>query len=318
MNPTPTSLFSRRHFLGTAGLATASLWLGSNRLGAEEAGVVQTMRQGGATDVVKAFPVRNKITALIGSGGNVGVLSGVDGKVLIDAGLAGSQPQITEALGKLGGEPVKHLINTHWHFDHTDGNEWLHKSGATIHAQENTLKRMSTNTRVEAWNFTFPPASAGALPTEIIGKSQVLKLNGETLEIEYHPGAHTDTDLTVYYRESDVFQTGDIFWNGHYPFIDYSTGGSVNVMIQAVENILKKIGDKTAVIPGHGPVGDKASLTEYHQVMSAIRDKVASLKKAGKSLDEIIAAKPTAAYDSKWGGFVINGSLFTKLVYAGV
>jgi glyoxylase-like metal-dependent hydrolase (beta-lactamase superfamily II) len=210
------------------------------------------------------------------------------------------------------------LINTHWHFDHTDGNEWLHSIGAEITAHENTRKHLAETTRVEDWDFTFPPAPAGALPTKVFTKDETLHLNGATLALKCYKPAHTDSDISVDFTDADILHCADTFWNGYYPFIDYSTGGSINGMIRAAEANVARATEKTIVIPGHGPIGNKSQLIEFRDMLVAVRDKVSALKKQGRALQEAIEAKPTAYYDAKWGGFVINGDFFTKLVYEGV
>ena len=190
---------------------------------------------------------------LEGSGGNIAVLTGPDGKVLVDAGIAVSRPQVAAALAELGPEPVTHLINTHWHFDHANGNEWLHELGPQILAQENTLKHLSTMQRVEDWDYDFAPLSAAALPTDVFATERTLKLNGTTLALKYYGPAHTDSDISVQFTEADILHTGDTFWNGIYPFIDYSTGGSIDGSIRAADADLAATTDKTIIIPGHGP-----------------------------------------------------------------
>jgi glyoxylase-like metal-dependent hydrolase (beta-lactamase superfamily II) len=255
---------------------------------------------------------------LEGSGGNIVVLTGRDGKLLVDAGITASRPRITEAFASLSDDPVKHLINTRWHFDHTDGNEWLHSIGAEITAHENTRKHLSVTTRVEDWNFTFPPATAGALPTKLFNSEQTLHLNGATLASKCYPPAHTDSDISVHFTDADIIDVADTLWNGHFPFIDYSTGGGIDGMIRAAEANVAKVTDKTIVIPGHGRIGNESQLVEFRDMLVSVRDKVSTLKREGKSLEEVVAAKPTADYDAKWGGFVIDGNFFTRLVYAGV
>jgi glyoxylase-like metal-dependent hydrolase (beta-lactamase superfamily II) len=276
------------------------------------------IRNAAATAKINVTKLRGNVSVLEGSGGNISVLTGRDGKVLIDAGITASRTQITEALASLSDEPVKHLINSHWHFDHTDGNEWLHSIGAEITAHENTRKRLSVTTRVEDWNFTFPPAPPGALPTKLFNSEQTLHVNGATLALKEYPPAHTDSDISVHFPDADIIHVADTLWNGHYPFIDYSTGGSIDGMIRAAEANVAKATDKTIVIPGHGSISKKSQLIEFRDMLVAIREKVAALKKQGKSRDEVVAAKPTLNYDAKWGGFVISGDFFTRLVYAGV
>jgi len=277
---------------------------------------VITIRNAAATAKIIVHKLRGNLSVLEGSGGNITVLTGRDGKVLVDTGI--TRPRVEDALASLSDDPVKHLINSHWHFDHTDGNEWLHSIGAEITAHQNTRKHLSVATRVEDWNFTFPPVPADALPTKIITIDETLHLNGATLELKCYGSAHTDSDISAQFQEDNVISVADTLWNGQYPFIDYGTGGSLDGMIRAAEANVANTDDETIVIPGHGPIGNKSQLIEFRDMLVAVREKVANLKKQGRSRDEVVAAKPTADYDAKWGGFVINGDFFTKLVYAGV
>jgi glyoxylase-like metal-dependent hydrolase (beta-lactamase superfamily II) len=318
MKTKPTHRVSRRHFISSSVVATAGVWLMPRQLFAGAESPVITIRNAAKTAKISVTKLRSNVSVLEGSGGNIAVLTGRDGKLLVDAGIPGTKPRITEALTSLSNDRVKHLINTHWHFDHTDGNEWLHSIGAEITAHENTKKHLATTTRVEDWNFTFPSAPAGALPTKIVTADETLHLNGATLALKSYGSAHTDSDISVEFTDADILHVGDTFWNGHYPFIDYSTGGSIDGMIRATEANVARAGDKTVVIPGHGPIGNKSELVEFGDMMVAIREKIAGLKKQGKSRDEVVVAKPTADYDAKWGGFVVNGDFFTRLVYAGV
>ncbi len=176
----------------------------------------------------------------------------------------------------------------------------------------------TVSTRVEGWSYTFPPAPAGAIPTTVFDDEHHVHHNDTRIASKYYGPAHTDGDISVLFEEADIIHVGDTWWNGFYPFIDYSTGGSINGMIQATERNLTIVTDKTIIIPGHGPVGNKAGLTEYYDMLVAIRDNVAELKKQGKSLSETIAAKPTAGYDTKWGQFLMTPAIFTGLVYSGV
>jgi len=311
-------LVSRREFLTSASWAAAAAWIAPRALLAQEASPVTVIRGAAATATITVQKLRGNISVLAGSGGNIAVLPGRDGKLLVDAGITASRPRIMEALAGISADPVKHLINTHWHFDHTDGNEWLHSVGAEITAHANTRKHLSETTRVEGWHFTFPPSPSGALPTKTFEKSQRLKVNGTTLVLDHYAPAHTDSDISVHFTDADILHVGDTWWNGYYPFIDYSTGGSIGGSIRAAEANVARVTEKTIIIPGHGPVGDKAQLIQFRDMLLTVRDTVAALRKQGKSLQEVVAAKPTAAFDSKWGGFVIDGATFTALVYAGV
>ena len=221
-------------------------------------------------------------------------------------------------MASLNADPIKHLVNTHWHIDHTDGNDWLHSAGAAITAHDNTRKHLSVATRVEGWNYTFPAAPPGALPETTFAMDYEMRQNDTRIVLRHYPPAHTDSDISVYFTDADVVHVGDTFWNGFYPFIDYSTGGSIDGSIRAAEANLAAITGNTIVIPGHGPVGGKSDVAEFRDMLVAVREKVAALKKHGKSLDEIVAAKPTAAFDAKWGQFLITPAAFTGLVYQGV
>jgi len=309
--------FSRRRFLVSTGILTVATCLHPRSLFAESENIVLTARKRAETAAITVQNLRGNVTALLGSGGNIGVLSGQDGKLIIDSGYSPSRGKITEALAGLSPEPIKHLVNSHWHFDHTDGNEWMHSDGAIILAHENTKKHLSTTTRVEAWDFTFPAAPAGSIPAEVIDKEKTLSINNSNVVLACYGPSHTDGDLSAYFVEPDVLHCGDTWWNGHYPFIDYSTGGNIKGMIKAAEWNLAKASEKTIVIPGHGQIGGKPELTEYRDMLVTVHDKVAALKKEGKTLEETIAAKVTTAYDSKWATSFLTGDLFTKLVYTG-
>jgi glyoxylase-like metal-dependent hydrolase (beta-lactamase superfamily II) len=309
---------SRRRFLTSSGLATTVALLAPRQLFAQGDGLVETARKTAAAATITVQALRGNVSVLMGAGGNIAVLPGREGKLVIDAGFAGARPKITDALASISSDPVKHLINTHWHFDHTDGNEWLHSAGAAILAHENTRKHLSNTTRVEGWKFTFPPAPAGAIPTAVFQDERTVHLNGATIALKHYAPAHTDSDIYAHFTDVDILHVADTFWNGYYPFIDYSTGGSIDGMIRATEANLAKVTDKMIVIPGHGAVGNKSQLTFYRDLLASVRDKVATLKKQGRSLDEIVAAKPTAATDAKWGGGFMSPAMFIGLVFEGV
>lgn len=318
MNTKLDPSISRRHFLVSTSMATTVALLAPRHVFAQDEGLVQTARKTAAAATINVQKLRGNISVLLGAGGNIAVLTGRDGKLLVDAGYAGARPKITSALASISSDPIKHLINTHWHFDHTDGNEWLHSAGAAILAHTNTRKHLSSTTRVEGWNFTFPPAPAGAIPSQVFDDERTLQLNGTTIALKHYAPAHTDSDISVHFTEANILQVGDTFWNGYYPFIDYSTGGSIDGMIRATDANLAKVTDTMIVIPGHGPVGDKSQLAFYRDLLVSTREKVAALKKEGKSLDEIVAAKPTAATDAQWGSGFRSPKDFIGDVYQGV
>jgi glyoxylase-like metal-dependent hydrolase (beta-lactamase superfamily II) len=314
---------SRRRFclccVASTTFAATGGWLRPSQVFAQARSAVDIIRSAAATTPITVHRLRGNVSVLEGSGGNIAVLPGPDGKLLVDAGITASRPRIKEALAGLGDQPIKHLINTHWHFDHADGNEWLNQEGATILAHENARKHLMSAQRVEDWNFDFPPSPSRAVPTETMTAEKTIHLNKTALFLKHYPNAHTDGDITVSLPEPDILHTGDIYWNGIYPFIDYSTGGSIDGTISAAGAVLAVAGNETIIIPGHGqPVSNKRELKDYHDMLVAVRDNVAGLKKKGRSLDETVAAKPTADFDAKWGQFVINPAFFTKLVYEGV
>jgi len=318
MNTNLDSGISRRRFLTFTSLATTIAVLAPRDLFAQDDGLVQRARKTAAAGTITVQKLRGNVSVLMGAGGNIAVLPGRDGKLLIDAGFAGARRKITEALASISSDPIKHLINTHWHFDHTDGNEWLHSAGAAILAQEKTRKHLSTTTRVEGWNFTFPPAPAGAIPAEVFENERMVHLNGTTIALKHYAPAHTDSDISVHFTDADILHVADTFWNGYYPFIDYSTGGSIDGMIRATEANLARVTDKMIVIPGHGAVANRSQLVFYRDLLVGTRDKVDALKKQGKSLDEIIAAKPTAATDAEWGNGFRSPKDFIGDVFQGV
>jgi glyoxylase-like metal-dependent hydrolase (beta-lactamase superfamily II) len=323
MTKSQFSEISRRGFclccLGLAGLTTTGRGLSPRRAFAEARGLVSSIKDSAAVSPIVTHKLRNNISVLEGSGGNVAVLTGPDGKVLIDAGISVSRPQMTKALAELGADPITHLVNTHWHFDHADGNAWLNSMGAKIIAQENTRKYLSQVQRVEDWDYNFLALPPNGIPSEVFANEHALKLNGESIALKHYGPAHTDSDIAVSFGEADVVHVADTFWNGSYPFIDYSTGGSIDGMIAACDANLAATTDRTIIIPGHGkPVSNKAELQEFRDMLVAVREKVATLKKKGMTRDETVAAKPTAAFDAKFGNFVIDPAFFARLVYDGL
>ena len=281
----------------------------------EEGSPVTTIIQAAVNSPVTVRKLRNNISLLEGSGGNICAFTGAEGQLLVDGGIDVSKQKITRVLAGLSDKPLRHLINTHWHFDHASGNEWLHAAGATITGHVNTKKRLMQTLRVEDWNYTFKPAPAGALPTTVFEQEHTMSFNGETLHLTYYAPAHTDSDIAVHFEQADILHVGDTWWNGYYPFIDYSSGGRLAGMLAAATANLERVSDKTMIVPGHGPVGNKAQLRQYRDMLFDVQQKIATLKEQGLSLPDVVARKPTKAYDAKWGNFVINGDFFTSLVY---
>lgn len=318
MQATARPSFSRSAQCAFLLAAAAALAAVPMRARAQAPSPVIKINEAAAKAEISVEPLRGGLSVLMGSGGNITVLSGKDGKLMVDAGIAVSQARIEEALAKLGPGKIKYLINTHYHWDHTDGNKWVQQSGATIIAHKNTLKHVAESTRVEDWNFTFDPLPEAARPKVLVDKEKTITFDGGKVIMKNFGIGHTDSDIWVYFAKADVLVLGDIFWNGVYPFIDNAHGGGIKQAIRWADDALKQAGPKTIVVPGHGPVGDRAALLEFRNMLVRIRDNVATLKKQGKSLDQIVAAKPTAAFDAKFGKFVIDPDFFTRLVYAGL
>ena len=310
---------SRRQFVVAGGLTAAAACLAPRRLISQTSSIVPGAFKEAATTKVTVQNLRRNISILLGAGGNIAVLTGPDGKLVVDAEIVTARPNVSKALASINADPIKQLINTHWHFDHTGGNEWIHEAGASILAHENSRKHLSEATFVGGnFQYTFPAAPAGAIPSTVFQDEHTLHINNTTLMLKHYLPAHTDSDISVHFPEADILHTGDTFWNRDYPFIDYWTGGSIDGQIRAAEANIAKVTDKTIVIPGHGAVGSKADLVLFRDVLVEIRDKVAALKKQGKSLPEVVAAKPGARYDAEWGSLFQNPSDFVALVYQGV
>ncbi|PTR34145.1 glyoxylase-like metal-dependent hydrolase (beta-lactamase superfamily II) [Luteibacter sp. OK325] len=270
------------------------------------------------TAQIDTTPLRGSLSMLSGSGGNITVLTGKQGKLMVDAGIAVSRPRIEAALAAISSAPIKYLINTHYHWDHTDGNPWVRDDGAIIIATAGTVKRVSTATRVDDWDFTFPALPARAVPTEVLTANKTYHFDGQTVEVRLLDPSHTDTDLYVVFKEANVASLGDLFWNGVYPFIDNENGGGIDGMIKSDDAILATLNDDVILVPGHGPVGNKKQFRDFRDMLAGVRDKVSALKKQGKSRDEVVAAKPTAQYDAVYGHFVIDPDFFTRIVYDGL
>jgi glyoxylase-like metal-dependent hydrolase (beta-lactamase superfamily II) len=258
----------------------------------------------------------NNLTLLSGPGGNVVVLHGSDGLIVVDTFAAPAWPRLEESLKALGGgAPVTFVIDTHWHFDHTDNNAPLHAAGATVVAHENTKRRMSAPQHIEMLNLDFPASPVGALPQRVFTDRFGMKANGEELKVTHVAPAHTDTDVIVRFERANVLHAGDVFFNGRYPLIDWSTGGRVDGMIAACDRLLSLANADTKIVPGHGSLAVKADLVKYRDMLATAADRVRKLKAAGRTLDESIAAKPFTDLDGAWGSGRFKGDDFVKIVY---
>lgn len=264
---------------------------------------------------VQAQDLGHGIHMLIGAGGNIGVSAGEDGVFLVDDQYAPLTDKILAAVGKISDQPVRFVLNTHWHGDHTGGNENMGKKGALIVAHDNVRRRMSTEQFLELFNQKVEPSPEVALPVVTFAEGVSFHVNGEEIHAFHMPNGHTDGDSVVHFKGADIVHMGDLFFNGMYPFIDTSSGGSIDGMIAAADQVLGMVTDSTKIIPGHGPLGSKADLQAYRDMLQGVRDAVAALVKEGKSLDEVKAAAPTQAFDEKWGGGFMKAEVFVPIVY---
>jgi len=260
---------------------------------------------------IQTQSLAENLTLLSGPGGNVVVLHGADGLVVVDTFVAGVWPKLEESLTAIG-RPVKFVINTHWHLDHTDNNAPLRAAGATIIAHENTKRRMREPHHMPMLEIDVAASPAAALPQRVFKGDYAL----DGIKVTHVAPAHTDSDVIVQFERLNVLQTGDVFFNGRYPFIDWSTGGRIDGMIDAANRVLGLVAVDTKIVPGHGRVATKTDLEQYRDMLVTARDRVGRLKAAGKSLEESIAAKPLTDLDAVWGNGRFKGDDFVKIVYS--
>jgi cyclase len=265
---------------------------------------------------IETIPVAKGVYMLVGRGGNIGLSIGQDGAFLIDDQYAPLTDRILKAISAVTDKPIRFLVNTHWHMDHTGGNENIGKGGTIIVAHDNVRKRLEKGQFMKVFNANIPPAPPKALPVITFGDSVTFYWNNETLEVLHPKPAHTDGDAVIYFKNANVVHIGDLFFNGIYPFIDAESGGSLEGVIAGVDEVLGRIDDNTKVIPGHGPLGNKADLTAYRDMLATVHERIIKLIKEGKNIDEIVAAKPTADYDARWGGGFLKPDQWVKIVYS--
>jgi len=264
---------------------------------------------------VKVVPVAGGVSMLVGEGGNIAVTTGKDGVFLVDDQFAPLLPKIRAAVKTLGDGPIRFVVNTHFHGDHTGNNAQLGEAGAVILAQENVRKRLGMERVNSRTGERTPPAPPAAWPLVTYADGVTLYLNGDELEVTHVARAHTDGDSIVRFRKANVVHMGDTFFKGSYPFIDVDSGGSIDGVIAAADRVLASIDAGTKLIPGHGPLGTKAELQSYREMLAGIRDRVKALIAQGKTLDQVIAARPTAQWDATWGGGFMKPDIFVGFVH---
>jgi|SRR5215471_1480959 len=257
----------------------------------------------------------NRTYLLQGEGGNITVAVADDGVIMVDSQFAPLHGKIEAAIAALTSQPVRYLVITHFHRDHTGGNEAFGSEGATIVAHENVKIRLASGTRNGLTGAEVPPAPVIALPKETYRDTMTLRLRGRIAELRHPANIHTDGDTYVYLQDANILVAGDIVFFGRYPNIDFAYGGSIDGMIRGVDELMQLAKDDTKIVPGHGPVGNKAMMREYRQMLVEARDRIAKLKAAGKTEDEIVAARPNADYDAKFGVDARAIGNFIRVVY---
>lgn len=264
---------------------------------------------------IRTLAAGQGVYLLMGDGGNIALSVGDDFAFLVDDQYTELSQKILAAVKAVTGKPIRFLVNTHWHFDHSGGNENMSNAGIIIVAHDNVRRRMSTEQFIAAFNMKVPPSPKAALPVVTFTQSVAFHNGGETIHVVHVPPAHTDGDAIVHFVRANTLHMGDTFFNGRYPFVDLSSGGSFEGVIGAVNAAMAYVNDSTKVIPGHGALAGKAELVAYRDVLTKIRDKVAALIKAGKTKEQVIAAKPSAEWDATWGSGFMNPATFLGIVY---
>tara|TARA_R110002110_G_scaffold415737_2_gene654589 strand:+ start:686 stop:1630 length:945 start_codon:yes stop_codon:yes gene_type:complete len=273
--------------------------------------------QGSSEVAIEAVKLNERLTLLSGvngfTGGNVVVSNGDDGMLVIDDKIPQMTGKLIEELNKIGGmSSLKFVLNTHWHFDHAGGNAELGKT-ATIIAHANTRKRMSTEQKLDAFKMVLPPSPKSALPVITFDQSLSIHFNGEELKLIHFPASHTDTDAVVYFSKSKLLHTGDLFFNGMFPFVDVQNGGNVLNMTKSVAQLIEMYPEDVKIVPGHGPLASLKDLRDFHKMLVVTTANVVAMADAGKTLDEIKAAGVPKQYE-KWSA-IIDAATWNSLIY---
>ncbi len=263
---------------------------------------------------IQTIKVADGVYMLRGAGGNIGISAGEDGILMIDTQFAELMEKIKSAIAEINRGPIRIVLNTHWHYDHTYGNEPLAKSGALIMAHENTRMRMKSEQTFPDFDMDIPVFPKAALPLVTFYDSLTLHFNGEEIQVIHIENAHSDGDIVIFFRKANVMQTGDIYFSVLYPFIDVSHGGSIDGVIAAADKILGIVDENTKIIPGHGPLSNREGLKKYRDMLITLRDRIQSQIEEGKTLEEVIASNPTADFD-KIKAQSVPPEMFVKIVY---
>jgi glyoxylase-like metal-dependent hydrolase (beta-lactamase superfamily II) len=263
---------------------------------------------------VGTVKVTDGVYMLIGNGGNIGVSVGEDGVLLIDSLMPPQYEQVKAAVAGISDGPVRFVINTHFHFDHAGGNELFRKDGAMILGHDNVRKRMQEEWSHWSLGYKIPPFPETALPDATFNDSAILRFNGDEIYALHVENAHTDSDAIIFFKKANVVHMGDLCFAGGYPFIDVPHGGSTEGYISALDKVLNMIDDDTKVIPGHGPLSNRKELQAYRNMLSTVRDRIAEHVEEGKTLEEVLEAKPTADFDEQFSK-QMPAEAFVKIVF---
>jgi glyoxylase-like metal-dependent hydrolase (beta-lactamase superfamily II) len=264
---------------------------------------------------IKVTDLGDNMHMLEGLGGNITVAVARDGIIMVDSEYAPLHDKIKAAIATISKLPIKYVIDTHYHGDHTGGNEPFANDGAIVVAQDNVRKRLEEGTTNGLTGAKTPPATKYALPSDTYTNFSKIRLSGRVADLKHIANAHTDGDTYVWFKTANVLSTGDTFTNGRYPNIDIANGGNINGMIAATDAYLKLTNAKSRIVPGHGPLADRAALVAYRMMLVTARERMAALVKQGKSESEVIAAKPFADLDVKWAPTELAGQNFVRVVY---
>ncbi len=283
----------------TAIAVATTLWLAANALAQQQPPAAPPPIDFSKVEI-KTTDLGDNVYMLEGQGGNITVAVAKDGIIMVNGEFAALHDKIKAAIAAISNLPIKYLINTHFHGDHTGGNQPFAKDGATVVAEINVKTRLTAGTTNGLTGAKTPPAQADALPAKTYTGAFKLRLDGRVADLKHIANAHTDGDTYVWFKTANVLSTGDTFTNGRYPNIDFANGGNIRGMIAASDAYLKLVNDKSRIVPGHGPIGDKAALLEYRAMLVTARDRMAKLVKDGKSEDDVVTAKPLSDLDAKW------------------
>jgi cyclase len=299
---------------GIATVAT-TLWLSGAALAQQPAASPPPPPPDFSKVEIKTTDLGDNMYMLEGQGGNITVAVAKDGIIMVDGQYAALHDKIKAAISTVSNQPIKYLVNTHFHGDHVGGNEPFARDGATVVSEINVKNRLAAGTTNGLTGVKTPPVPEAALPSKTYTGTFHIRLRGRVADLKHIDNAHTDGDTYVWFKTANVLSTGDTFTNGRYPNIDFANGGNIKGMIAATDAYLKLTNARTRIVPGHGPLADRAVLAEYRAMLVTARDRMAKLVKDGKSEDDVVAAKPFADLDAKWAPTELASKNFIRVVY---